>query len=302
MGNEKSAFKLLSAQYLEMFEEHLQKICEESNESIPGRLRESMSYSLLAGGKRLRPILCLAAAERSGVSPENAMPMALAMEFIHTASLIHDDLPCMDDDDLRRGSPTNHKVFGEAIAVLAGDALLSWAFGYSLSHLSANGIPSDRVLRAVSMLSEAVGPEGICGGQVLDTDPESQRDEPDFVYKIAYFKTAVLIRASVVSGAMLGDIPDSMLRCYYDYGTNLGVAFQIVDDILDVTATREALGKTPNKDDAQNKRTFVSVYGLERAKSLALQESEKAERALEPLFPEGDLLIDLAKSLAVRTS
>lgn len=302
MENGKSAFKLLSGQYLGMFEEKLREICEQPGEGIPARLHESMAYSLLAGGKRLRPILCLAAAERSGVSPDKALPMAVAMEFIHTASLIHDDLPCMDDDDLRRGSPTNHKKFGEGLALLAGDALLIWAFGYSLSHLQENGIAPERVLRAVDMLAEASGPEGICGGQVLDTDPESQSAEQDFVYKIAYAKTAVLIRAAVVSGAVLGDdITDSMLRCYYDYGTHLGIAFQIVDDILDVTATREELGKTPNKDEAQNKRTFVSAYGLEGAKALALQESEKAERALEPLFPEGDLLMDLAKSLAERT-
>ena len=302
MNDGRSAYRHLSGQYLGLFEERLKKICEEPNDSVPDRLRESMSYSLLAGGKRLRPLLCLAAAERSGVSPENAMPMAIALEFIHTASLIHDDLPCMDDDDLRRGAPTNHKVFGETIAVLAGDALLSWAFGYALSHLRERGIPDDRVLRAVSILAEAAGPSGICGGQMLDTDPESRGEERDFVYQIAYYKTAVLIRAAVVSGAMLGDIPESMLRCYYDYGTNLGIAFQIVDDILDVTSTREALGKTPRKDDAQNKRTFVSAYGLEEAKALAVRESEKAERALEPLFPEGDLLIDLARSLADRTN
>lgn len=302
MNGEKSAFKLLSGQYLEMFEKKLAEICEDPGEGVPPRLREAMAYSLLAGGKRLRPILCLATAERSGVSPDKALPMAIAMEFIHTASLIHDDLPCMDDDELRRGSPTNHKVFGEGLALLAGDALLIWAFGYALSHLQENGVPPERVLRAVNILAEASGPAGICGGQVLDTDCESQLDERDFVYQISYYKTAVLIRAAVVSGAMLGDIPDSMLRCYYDYGTHLGIAFQIVDDVLDVTATREELGKTPNKDEAQNKRTFVSAYGLEEAKRLALEESEKAARALEALFPEGDLLVDLAKSLAIRSS
>lgn len=301
MNSDKSALQLLSEQYVGMFEEHLKELCEEPHEQIPKRLMESMSYSLLEGGKRLRPALCLAAAERCGLSPDKALPMATAVEFIHTASLIHDDLPCMDNDDFRRGAPTNHKVFGESLALLAGDALMIWAFGYTLSHLPAAGIPHDRIVRAVGILGEASGPAGICGGQVLDTDPDSQRLDRDFVYRIAYSKTAVLIRAAVVSGAMLGDISDPMLQCYYDYGTHLGLAFQIVDDILDVTASKEVLGKTPNKDEEQKKRTFVSAYGLEEAKKLALTESEEARKALEPLFPEGDLLIDLAGYLAERS-
>lgn len=301
MDSDKSALQLLTEQYVGMFEEHLKELCESPHEHIPKRLMESMSYSLLAGGKRLRPALCLAAAERCGISPDKALPMATAVEFIHTASLIHDDLPCMDNDDFRRGAPTNHKVFGESLALLAGDALMIWAFGHTLSHLPAAGIPNDRIVRAVGILGEASGPAGICGGQVLDTDPDSQSPDRDFVYRIAYAKTAVLIRAAVVSGAMLGDISDSMLQCYYDYGTHLGLAFQMVDDILDVTASKDVLGKTPNKDEAQMKRTFVSSYGLEEAKKLALTESEEARKALEPLFPEGDLLIDLAGYLTERS-
>lgn len=301
MENGKSALKLLSEQYLGIFEERLRGICEKPGIDVPARLHESMAYSLLAGGKRLRPILCLAAAERSGVSPEKALPMAAAVEFVHTASLIHDDLPCMDDDDFRRGAPTNHKKFGEGLALLVGDALLIWAFGYALTHLRENALPPERVLRAVDMLAEASGPAGICGGQTLDIDAQSQEDGRDFVYKIAGSKTAALIRAAVVSGAALGDITNSVLRCYHDYGTHLGIAFQIVDDILDVTSTREELGKTPNKDEAQNKKTFVSVYGLEGARALARSESEKAERALEHIFPEGELLRGLAKSLTERT-
>ncbi|MDR3254111.1 MAG: polyprenyl synthetase family protein [Synergistaceae bacterium] len=298
--SKKNALEVLSEQYVGLFDDHLRKLLEIRN-GIPVRLAESMDYSLLAGGKRLRPALCLAAAERCGVAPEKALPMAVAIEFIHTASLIHDDLPCMDNDDLRRGMPTNHKVFGESLALIAGDALLIWAFGHALSHLPDMGIPYDRVARASALLAEASGPMGMCGGQTLDTDTASRRLEEGFVYSIAAAKTAALIRVSVVSGAILGDISDTDLRCYYDYGTHLGLAFQIVDDILDVTASRDELGKTPHKDEAQDKLTFVSAYGLERAKSLAIEESEEAMRALEELFPEGDLLMDLASFLAERT-
>jgi geranylgeranyl diphosphate synthase type II len=301
-GPEKSALETLSGQYVGPFEAHLAALGESASDSIPERLRESMFYSLGAGGKRLRPALCLAAAERCGVDPGKAMPMAAAVEFMHTASLIHDDLPCMDDDDFRRGRPTNHKVFGECLALIAGDALMTWSFGYALSHLPSLGVPHDRVVRAVNILSEASGPAGMCGGQTLDADRESRLPERDFVYRIAGAKTAALIRAAVVSGAMLGDIPDTTLQCYYDYGTHLGLAFQIVDDILDVTATREELGKTPKKDEAQDKITFVSAYGLEEARKLALEESEEAERSIEQLFPEGDLLMELARSLACRSS
>ncbi|MDR1471005.1 MAG: polyprenyl synthetase family protein [Synergistaceae bacterium] len=300
-AGERSALDVLGEQYANIFEGHMRDLCGEPHKNIPSRLMEAMSYSLMAGGKRLRPSLCLAAAERSGVGPSRAMPMAMAVEFMHTASLIHDDLPCMDDDDLRRGLPTSHRKFGECMAVLAGDSLMIWSFGYALSHLPSQGIPADRVVRALAILGEASGPGGMCGGQVLDTDIESRADGDDFVRRIASAKTAALIRASLVSGAMLGDITDADLQCYYDYGTHLGVAFQIVDDILDVTSTAEAIGKTPNKDESQDKITFVSAYGLERAREMAAEESLEAEHAMESLFPEGDLLIDLANDLVHRS-
>ena len=302
MKSDKPALQILTEQYVSIFEESLKELCAAPDKKIPPRLMESMAHSLLAGGKRLRPALCLAAAERCGLDPEKALPMAMAIEFIHTASLIHDDLPSMDNDDYRRGVPTNHKVFGESMAILAGDSLMIWAFGYALSHLSEQEISHDLIIRAVRILAEASGPAGICGGQVLDTDPESRGQEKDFVYKIARSKTAVLIRASLVCGAMLADVPEATLQCFHDYGLHLGLAFQIVDDILDVTASRDELGKTPNKDEAQNKLTFVTVYGLAEAKRLAGEESKKAYAALEPLFPSGDLLLDLAKELAERTS
>lgn len=299
--NAPTALETLSEHYSGRVESYLKGLFDDPDEDIPERLSEAMAYSLLAGGKRLRPALCLAAAERCGVDPEKALPMAAAVEFIHTASLIHDDLPCMDNDDFRRGKPTNHKKFGECLALIAGDSLMIWAFGFALSHLCEIGIPHERIVRAVSFLAEASGPEGMCGGQVLDTDEESQSDDRDFVYKIATAKTAALIRAALVCGATLGDISDTTLQCYYDYGTHLGLAFQIVDDILDVTASKEELGKTPHKDEEQGKRTFVAAYGLEDAKRRALAESEEATHALEQLFPVGDLLIDLALDLAGRT-
>jgi geranylgeranyl diphosphate synthase type II len=260
-----------------------------------------MAYSLKAGGKRLRPALCLAVAEDSGVGPETAMPMAMALEFIHTASLIHDDLPCMDDDDLRRGRPSNHKAFGDCLAVLAGDSLMVWAFGYALSGLVSNGVSAERAAKASAYLSEASGPEGVCGGQALDMDECGREFGGEFAYRIAEKKTAALIRASVVTGAIIGGRSEDDVGRYADYGSHLGMAFQIVDDILDATGTPEQLGKTPRKDEAQNKMTFVSAYGLEGACSRAKEESGRAALALAPMGCENGLLAALARQLAHRS-
>ena len=288
------------ADYRKVFEAELVDFCDNPRIKMPKRMQNAMFYSLTAGGKRLRPILCLAVAEQCGISPQRAMPMAMALEMIHTASLIHDDLPCMDNDDLRRGKPTNHKIFGESLSLLAGTSLIVWAFGYPLSLLPAMGIPSERVVRAVGVLAEATGPSGIYGGQVLDTDKLSQTDDRDFVQQIAYLKTSVLINAAIVCAAILGETSDEDLQCYDDYGTHLGMMFQIVDDILDATGTAEELGKTPGKDEQQDKLTFVTAYGIEGARNLAMEEAQLAKSALEPLFPEGDLLIDLVDYLINR--
>jgi geranylgeranyl diphosphate synthase type II len=269
---------------------------------MPARLAEAVTYSLTVGGKRLRPILCLASAERFGVSPEKAMPMAAAIEFIHTASLIHDDLPCMDDDDMRRGKPTNHRMFGECMAVLAGDSLMIWAFGYALSGLARNGIQAGRALEAAAYLSEASGPFGMCGGQVLDTDPHAFESGENFVYKIAERKTADMLRASAAVGAILGGAAEAEIRSVEEYGSHLGLAFQIVDDILDATGTPEELGKTPHKDEKQGKTTFVSVFGLKAARRLAEEESAMAARAAASLWGERDELAVLARELALRSA
>ena len=295
------AVSILAERYTKKIETALQHVIESNRGRVPARLMESMAYSLRAGGKRLRPMLCLAAAENGGTNPDTAMPMALALEFMHTASLIHDDLPCIDNDDLRRGKPTNHKVFGECMAVIAGDSLMIWAFGYALSGLLDNGVSADRAARAVSEFAASSGPEGMCGGQVLDTDPASRKPESDFVYQIAEKKTAALIRASVVTGAIIAGREEAEIRAYSDYGTHLGLAFQIVDDILDATGTSEQLGKTPGKDADQDKLTFVSAYGLEGARNLAAKESAAAANALLPLGEEAELLIKLAKELAYRS-
>jgi geranylgeranyl diphosphate synthase type II len=295
------AVSALSGRYAGKFESALERLCAEREDKIPPRLMESMAYSLRAGGKRLRPALCLAVAEDSGVGAETAMPMAMALEFIHTASLIHDDLPCMDDDDLRRGRPTNHKAFGECLAVLAGDSLMAWSFGYALSGLMSNGVPAELAAKAAAYLSEASGPEGMCGGQALDTDEGRRGFGGDFAYRIAEKKTAALIRASVVTGAIVGGRSEDDVRRYADYGAHLGMAFQIVDDILDATGTPEQLGKTPHKDEAQNKMTFVLAYGLEGAHSRAAEESDMAAEALAPMRGENGLLIALARQLAHRS-
>jgi geranylgeranyl diphosphate synthase type II len=299
--NEPDAISALSEKYAGKFEAALEALCAGHEGKIPSRLLESMAYSLRAGGKRLRPSLCLAVAEDSGVGAETAMPMAMALEFIHTASLIHDDLPCMDDDDLRRGRPANHKIFGEYLAVLAGDSLMVWAFGYALSGLVSNGVSAELAAKASVCLSEASGPEGVCGGQALDMDECGRELGGGFAYRIAEKKTAALIRASVVTGAIIGGRSEDDVRRYADYGSHLGMAFQIVDDILDATGTPEQLGKTPRKDEAQNKMTFVSAYGLEGAYSRAEEESGRAALALAPMRGENGLLIALAGQLAHRS-
>ena len=256
-------------------------LCNSSPEGIPQRLWESMTYSLKAGGKRVRPVLCLLTGEACGASFQDLMPMAIACEMVHTASLIHDDLPPMDNDSLRRGKPTNHVVFGESLALLAGDALFLWAFDHALKELSKIGtFTACSILEALGSLLKASGPFGICGGQVLDTDPESYGQEDKHPWEVARSKTAVLISSSVASGAILAGATFEERSAFADYGDHLGTAFQIVDDILDVTGRSSEIGKTPGKDQVQGKATFVSVYGLEKAAELASGETCRALEAL----------------------
>ena len=283
-----------------LVDENLRALCSHCPSDVPPRLWDSVTYSLLAGGKRLRPVLCLAAAEMLSVPPARVMPMALALEMIHTASLIHDDLPAMDDDTLRRGKPTNHVLFGESLAILAGDGLLVWGFSHPLKELVRLGNDPSDVIDALRVFADAAGIAGICGGQVLDTDPESRSTEVDFVRRIAGQKTAVLIQASVLSGAILAHGDPEVRSAIGEYGMHLGIAFQVVDDILDVTSSAEELGKTPGKDAEQGKRTFVASYGLEGAKKIAQSESEKAIEALSRCGDDIWFLKDLATHLTHR--
>lgn len=285
--------------YRDFFEEYLVTSSEIRNKDVPEKLQQAMDYSLFAGGKRLRPVFCLAAAERCGCDPHDALPLALGFEMLHTATLIHDDLPCMDDDDMRRGKPSNHAVFGETLAVLAGDALLALSLQFPLCH--SKNIEPHKLLKAMQIFSYAIGPAGVCGGQALDMDSTSATIDSDHVRKIASLKTGTLIRAAVTSGAALGTDDGNVLNCYYNYGTHMGSAFQIIDDILDVSSTAEKLGKTPGKDAKQGKITHVSIYGMERAAKMAGEETILAKESIIKILSENDFLAVFTEYLLRRT-
>nr|AOR83330.1 geranylgeranyl diphosphate synthase [Dunaliella viridis] len=251
----------------------------------PEIINESMRYSLLAGGKRVRPALCLAACELVGGSIEQAMPTACSLEMIHTMSLIHDDLPSMDNDDFRRGKPTNHKVYGEEVAILAGDALLSLAFEYIARE--TKDVPADKVLRVIVEVGKAVGSEGLVAGQVVDIKSEGagQAVGLETLKYIHEHKTACLLEAAVVSGALLGGAADADVERLRKYSRAIGLAFQVVDDILDITATTEELGKTAGKDLASEKTTYPSLVGLERSREIADELIEEAKSMLSDYDP-----------------
>jgi geranylgeranyl diphosphate synthase, type II len=232
--------------------------------NYPQTIYDAMRYSLLAGGKRLRPILCLASCELIGGTIELAMPTACALEMIHTMSLIHDDLPAMDDDDYRRGKLTNHKVYGEDIAILAGDGLLAYAFEYIATQ--THGVSADRVLKAIANLAKAVGADGLVGGQVVDLESEGQEISVETLTYIHNHKTGTLLESCVVCGAILAGATDRELEKLSQFARNIGLAFQIIDDILDITATQAELGKTAGKDLQAQKATYPKLWGLEASK------------------------------------
>jgi geranylgeranyl diphosphate synthase type II len=245
-----------------------------------GRLFEAMRYSLLAGGKRLRPILALAACEAAGGPLEAALGFGCAVEMIHTYSLIHDDLPCMDDDDLRRGRPTNHKVFGEAIATLAGDGLLTDAFKVlARSSLSAR-VPASALLEAVAELAEAAGSAGMVGGQVIDLLGEGRELSLAELEVMHSQKTGALFVASVCGGARLGGATEAQVAALREYARNLGLAFQVADDLLDVEASAEQIGKRTQKDAARGKATYPALLGIERSRAMARDLAAKALHAI----------------------
>ena len=253
-------------------------------DAIPmqGRLKEAMYYSLLAGGKRLRPVLCLSTASLFGLAPEAVLPFAAALEMIHTYSLIHDDLPAMDDDDLRRGRPSCHKAFDEATAILAGDALLTDAFGFMAR--AADRLPADRVLGALAAVSSAAGSAGMVGGQILDMDCTGRTDVPlPTLQTLHALKTGAMFRVACVSGGLLAGAPESGIDSLRRFGEALGVTFQIVDDILDETADTATLGKPAGSDAEMGKTTYPSLMGLERSRELAQSFAEKAAACLDGL-------------------
>jgi len=263
----------------------------------PESLREAMRYSLLAGGKRLRPILCLAACELAGGDSELAMPTAVALEMIHTMSLIHDDLPAMDNDDLRRGRPTNHKVYGDAVAILAGDALLTRAF--EMVALRSPGVPADRLLKVVGELSLVSGAPGLVGGQVVDLECEGKQVDLETLEYIHLHKTGALLKACVITGALIGGADDAQLESLRTYARGIGLAFQIVDDILDVTASSDVLGKTAGKDLVADKTTYPKLLGLEESRERARVLISEAKSSLDAFKPPGGGLAQAAPLLAL---
>ena len=290
IGDElKSAALLVNARLPEL----LDGVCE------PGILKDAMLYSLMAGGKRLRPALCLWSAGIFG-DAKTALNTACAIEIIHTYSLIHDDLPAMDNDDLRRGKPTNHVVFGEAYAILAGDGLLNCAFEVMIKDAENNIDNMDKYLKAMRIIAKAAGTSGMIAGQVGDISFEGKERSPEALEYIHQRKTAAMIKASVLSGAVLLGAGVEDLSALEIYGDSIGLTFQIVDDILDEVGVVETLGKTPGKDADTNKLTFTSVYGIEKAKEIARQKTDEAIQAIERFGSKAESLYLLAEYLLDR--
>jgi geranylgeranyl diphosphate synthase, type II len=263
----------------------------------PKTIHRAMRYSVFAGGKRLRPILCLAAAECCGGELPAALPLACAVECVHTYSLIHDDLPCMDDDDFRRGRPTSHKVFGEGIAVLAGDALLTFAFEVAAQ---VPGWPRYSLRDVVRELAVACGSRHLIAGQVVDLESEGKKVSLPLLKFIHQSKTAALLCSSIRLGAMSANATAGQLQRLSDFGRALGLAFQVIDDILDVTQTSEKLGKSAGKDVTAEKATFPAVVGLDRSRKVARTLTEEAREALRPLGKKAETLRALADHLLQR--
>ena len=262
------------------------------------KIFEAMSYSLNASGKRIRPLLFLLGCSMFSSDYRKAMPVAGAIEMIHTYSLIHDDLPAMDNDDLRRGKPTNHKVFGEAIAILAGDGLLNEAMNIMFSFCCENN--TQKNLNACRLVSESAGVDGMIGGQVIDMLSENTRIPLEQLYTMHRKKTGALIKASILSGAMVGGAEDCELELLAEYGEKLGLAFQVKDDILDVTGDTEVLGKMAKSDIENNKTTFITEYGLEKCIELCSKLTEECMENLKKINKDTSYLEELTMYLLDR--
>lgn len=282
-------------------DEAMHRILTPSN-LYPELIHEAVHYSIFAGGKRLRPILCLAAVEALGKDPKPVFPAACALEMIHTYSLIHDDLPAMDNDDYRRGQLTNHKVFGEGIAVLAGDALLTQAFEV-MAGLGNSGLFKDKdILLAIKELALASGTKGMIGGQTVDLDSEGKDVSPETLSFIHTRKTGALFKASLKIGALLYQADEHIKNALEDYADNFGLAFQITDDLLDILGDEKKTGKPVGSDIKNHKATYPSLYGVERSRQLALTAIETAVSSLQDFPGNTDPLISMARYLLNRES
>lgn len=259
------------------------------------RLFESIRYSLLSGGKRIRPILTMAFCHACGGDAEKAIPFAAGIEMIHTYSLIHDDLPCMDNDDYRRGRPTNHRAFGEAPALLAGDALLTAAFG----EIASADLPAEKVLRAVKLVSEAAGPYGMAGGQMMDLEGEDRALSAEYITQIHRRKTGDMIEAACRLGVIAAGGGADLENAAASYARSLGLAFQIRDDVLDVIGDEQMTGRPAGSDTANGKSTFASIYGISACDEMVRSETARAKQSINGL-DDGWFLIELADYLAER--
>jgi geranylgeranyl diphosphate synthase type II len=270
---------------------------------LPHALHRAIRYSVFAGGKRVRPILLLAACRAVGGDTGRALPAACALEMIHTYSLIHDDLPAMDNDDFRRGNPTSHKVFGEAIAILAGDALLTEAFKLLGDPRHAHGSEPSVLLAVIHEIATCAGSYGMVGGQVVDMESEGRQDiDLATVQYIHTHKTGALIKASVVAGALLGGASGQQLAAITRYGEAAGLAFQIADDILDIEGTTEEIGKDTGSDQARGKATYPAVMGVASSRDEAHAMMAEALRALEIFGEEAEPLREIARYVVQRTN
>ncbi len=284
-----------------LIDKSLEKLVPPST-AFPPSVNEAIRYSLFAGGKRVRPILAIAAAESLGARTADFLPIAGSLELIHTYSLIHDDLPAMDDDDFRRGRATCHKVYGEAIAILAGDGLLNMAFEVLSDPRRLKAVPAHRLVAIIKEISTASGVHGMVGGQVVDMESEGKEiDFPTLDY-IHTHKTGALIRASVRTGALYAKAGKRELSALTHYGEMVGLAFQIADDILDITDKREETGKDEGSDIKKDKKTFPGFYGLEESRRRAIEVSDKAVLALKDFGRKADPLRALAKYVVNRAS
>jgi geranylgeranyl diphosphate synthase type II len=292
-------FKEKQADYIALIEKYLADSIVIENQYYP-KLKEAMQYSLMAGGKRLRPVLSVATAEIFGVEPKRILPVACSIEMIHTYSLIHDDLPAMDNDDYRRGKLTSHKVFGEGMAILAGDALLNLAYETMIKDAVASN--DNRTLKAAGIVAGYAGALGMIGGQVIDLESEGINIDIEKLKTMHRLKTGALIKAPVESAAVICGASEVEFKLLSNYAANLGLAFQIKDDILDVEGSMEDMGKKPGSDALCGKSTYVTMFGLEQAKELLNSVTNEAIAFLEVFDKKAEFLKELARTLVSRSN